>query len=886
MLTGEKFQTTMPSAYDHSQIEQKVYEVWERSGIFTPKIDWSRKPFTIVIPPPNVTGELHNGHSFQVAFEDLMIRWRRMQGIPALWLPGTDHAGIATQNVVERELAKQGKTRSDLGREAFEQMVWDWREKYGGIILQQLRRLGASCDWSRERFTMDSMLSRAVREAFVRLYNKGLIYQGNYIVNWCPRCSSAISDLEVDHEETEGKLYYVRYRLADEAGRHSDQFVTVATTRPETILGDTGVAVHPDDERYKALVGRRAILPAIRRLIPIIADPAVDPKFGTGAVKVTPAHDPNDFDIGQRAGLPIVVAMDEAARMNQEAGPYAGLDRYECRRRLVADLERDGLLVKIEPHTHAVGHCQRCNTVIEPLLSKQWFVKIKPLAEPASEAVRNGSIHFVPERFTKIYFNWMENIRDWCISRQLWWGHRIPVWYCDDCGEMTVAIADPTNCSHCGSANIQQDPDVLDTWFSSGLWPFSTLGWPDDSEDLRYFYPTSVMETGYDIIFFWVARMIMLGIEFTGQPPFRVVYLHGLLRDAKGEKMSKSKGNVVNPLDLIAKYGADALRFTIVTGGSPGQDQKMSDSRLEGSRNFANKLWNAARFVLMTVGDDRPAAVDPADLGVTERWILSRANRTVEDVTRLMEDYQFGEAGRIIYDFAWGEFCDWYLELAKIRLQDGSDRTRQAVHHTLLSVLETILRLLHPFMPFVTEAIWGHLPNRNGLLVVANWPVAGPTDSPAEEEIGQVVEVVRAIRNVRAEFRVPAGSAVAAIVVAGDRAPRLESNRPAIERLARTSPLTIVGGLAQRPTEAFHLLAGVAEVYLPFTGMIDLAKERERTAVEIEQTRQKIARVEERLSSDGFVNKAPAEVVERERGRLAELNEQVAKLIARAEALG
>ena len=884
MASTQNALAAMPSTYDHTEIESDIYARWEESGLFRPEIDWPKKPFTIVLPPPNVTGELHNGHAMMVAFEDLMIRWHRMQGDPTLWVPGTDHASIGTHVVIEDELAREGKTRFDLGRDEFLKVAWAWKEKYGGIILNQMRLLGASCDWSRERFTMDDMLSRAVREAFVQLYHKGLIYRGNYIVNWCPRCESAISDLEVDHQEEEGHLYYVRYSLVDDLGNPIDEYVTVATTRPETILGDTGVAVHPGDERYKELVGRSVELPIIGRPIPIVADEIVDPEFGTGAVKVTPAHDPNDFDIGQRADLPIVIAMDETARMNEAAGPYAGMDRYECRRRLIDDLEREARLIKIEPHTHSVGHCDRCDTVIEPLLSRQWFVKIKPLADPAIEAVRNGSIRFIPDRFSRDYFNWMENIRDWCISRQLWWGHRIPVWYCDECEELTVSIGEPTECTACGSNEIEQDPDVLDTWFSSGLWPVSTLGWPDDSEDLRYFYPTDVMETGYDIIFLWVARMIMFGIEFGGEPPFSVVYMHGLLRDAKGAKMSKSKGNVSNPLDIISKYGADALRFTIVTGGGAGNDQKLANSRLEGSRNFANKLWNAARFVRSTLEEDPPAKPDPSSLDVYERWILSRANHTVAEVTRLLESFQFGEAGRIIQDFTWNEFCDWYLELAKISLREGN-ADENSVRHTLLSVLETILKLLHPFMPFVTEAIWRHLPEREGFLMVAAWPEAGNSDEEIESEIGSVIEVIRAIRNIRAEFRLPTGTAVPATVV-GQQTNRIARHRNVIERLARVSDLSQGASSADRPKESFHLLAGQFEVYVPFAGLIDLDKERQRIADEIDGVRKQTARVERRLSTSGFVNKAPAEVVERERVRLAQLNDQSAKLHSRLEALG
>ena len=721
-------QGPMPKVYDHRTVEERLYDFWERKGYFTPQIDWSKTPFTIVMPPPNVTGELHYGHAMFVTFEDLMVRWRRMQGYPTLWLPGTDHAGIATQNVVENELAKQGLTRHDLGREKFEQRVWEWKQKYGGVITHQLRRLGASCDWTRERFTLDEGLSRAVRETFVRLYNEGLIYRGEYMINWCPRCGTALSDLEVEHEEVHSKLYYVRYPLLRGDGRgESGEFISVATTRPETILGDTAVAVNPDDQRYKDLVGRTAILPVLGRHIPIIADPAVDPAFGTGAVKVTPSHDPTDYEIAQRHQLPFVTVIAPDGRMTAEAGPYAGLDRFEARRKLLDELKASGLLTKVDDYVHSVGQCDRCGAVIEPLISGQWFVRIKPLADAALAAVRDGRITIVPERFAKVYFNWMENIRDWCISRQLWWGHRIPVWYCS-CGEIIVSVETPAKCPVCQNQQLIQESDVLDTWFSSGLWPFSTLGWPEDTEDLRYFYPTSVMETGYDIIFFWVARMIMLGLECTGEVPFRYVYLHGLLRDEKGEKMSKSKGNVANPLDVIAQYGADALRFTIITGSTPGNDMKLVEDRVASSRNFANKLWNAARFVLGVISTETKPVENLADLDrsrltLAERWALSRFARLNDSVTKLMEEFQFGEAGRQLYDFLWGEYADWLIEVSKIRLYSTmADADKESTRQVLLTVLNRLLRLLHPFLPFVTEEIWQVRPR-------ASWSARGPVPS-------------------------------------------------------------------------------------------------------------------------------------------------------------
>ncbi|MBI2940880.1 MAG: valine--tRNA ligase [Chloroflexi bacterium] len=905
MSTPQTPTAEMARAYDHRQVEERLYQDWLAGGYFTPTIEWSRKPFTIVIPPPNITGELHYGHAMFVTFQDLMIRWRRMQGRPTLWLPGTDHAGIATQNVVEAEIAREGLTRFDLGREEFVRRVWRWKEKYGSIINFQLRRLGASCDWTRERFTLDAGLSRAVREAFVRLHNKGLIYRGAYIINWCPRCTTALSDLEVDHEETAGKLWYVKYPLVPVAdGVTVPEFITVATTRPETILGDTGVAVNPGDERYTGLIGRQAMLPVVGRVISIVADAAVDPQFGTGAVKVTPAHDPTDFEIGQRRNLPAVNVMNPNATMNENAGPYQGLDRSECRRQLLAELERQGLLARVEDHVHSVGQCSRCHTVVEPWLSEQWFVRIRPLAEPAMEAVRTGAIRFVPERFTRIYFNWMENIRDWCISRQLWWGHRIPVWYCDACSRTIVAVETPTGCPDCGNSALRQDEDVLDTWFSSGLWPFSTLGWPDDTADLRYFYPTDVMETGYDIIFFWVARMIMFGLECTGQVPFRDVYLHGLLRDEKGEKMSKSKGNVANPLAVIDRYGADALRFTIITGSSPGNDIKLMEDKLEGSRNFANKLWNAARFVVMS-GDALGEAArhyQPRSehYDLADRWILSRLGDLTTTVTRLYEDYQFNEGTRAIYEFLWSEYCDWYIEIAKIRLHRDQPASQKLTAQSVLeTVLDASLRLLHPAMPFVTEAIWEQLPhrpntpNRTTPLIVAPWPAPTASDLAAEAAMEVVIGIVRAIRNARAEFKVEPARRIAATIVvpdgasggSGEHAAMLESQRAVIETLARVDPLTIVERIAERPRSALHLLVGGVEIDLPLAGMVDLQAETARTSSEITATRQQIERIETRLADQAFTTKAPAAVIEKERARLAVLREQLTRLEERLAAL-
>jgi valyl-tRNA synthetase len=887
MARGQK---DIPKSYDPKQIEGKWYQFWMERGYFTPKIDHKKKPFVIIMPPPNVTGELHLGTALAAIVEDTMTRWHRMKGNPTLWLPGSDHAGIAGQNVVEQLLAKEGLTRHDIGREKFLERMWEWMSKYKGIITEQHKQLGASCDWTRERFTMDPGPAKAVRTTFVNLYNKGLIYRGERIVNWCPRCATALSDLEVDHKEMQSHLYYVRYRLE----KGADKYITVATTRPETILGDTAVAVNPKDKRYKDLVGKKAILPAIGRAIPIVADEAVDPAFGTGAVKITPAHDPVDFDVAQRQNLPSVNILNPDATMNENAGPYAGQDRFACRKALLADLEKDGLLVKIDPYVHSVGHCQRCRTIVEPLASKQWFVKIAPLAKPAIDAVVDGRIKIVPERFTKVYLNWMENIRDWCISRQIWWGHRIPVWYCGDCGELTVTIEDPKSCAGCGSKNITQDTDVLDTWFSSGLWPHSTLGWPEQTEDLRYFYPTSVMETAYDILFFWVARMIMMGLENTGDVPFRTVYLHGLIRDEKGEKMSKSRGNVVDPVGIIEKYGTDALRFALCTGNSPGNDMKLNPQKLEGSRNFANKLWNAARFVVSKM-DDVDMKIQPGVLTPEDRWILSRLNHLVAEVTELNEDFQFGESLRRIYDFLWTEYCDWYIEIAKIRLRHNEGPNNSPLP-LLVQVLETSLRLLHPFMPFITEELWQSLRERQpegkpASIMVAPYPTAdaGAFNDGAEREMESVFEIVRAIRNARVESGVDPAKFIRAFIVASESKLGLEAHVEAIHTLARVRPLTI-SPTGIKSAEEFGkakilVLKGV-EVILPLEGMVDADAERSRLMKEIEANQAEIARIERLLADESFTGKAPPAVVEKERQKLNDRKDKLARLKERLAQLG
>jgi len=883
----------IPKAYEPCEIEQKWYRFWMEYGYFTPKIDRKKKPFVIIMPPPNVTGELHLGHALTATLEDIMIRWHRMKGEPALWLPGVDHAGIATQVIVEQKLADEGLDRHKLGREKFIERVWEWVKKSRQSITYQHQRLGASCDWTRERFTLDEGPSLAVRTAFVRLYDKGLIYRGERIVNWCPRCQTALSDLEVQHKDITGNLYYLRYPMAEEDG-----YVTVATTRPETYLGDTAVAVNPDDTRFKTMVGKKVVLPVIGRVIPIIADSAVDPTFGTGAVKITPGHDPVDFEMSERQRLPIVKILNPDATMNEQAGPYVGLDRFVCRQKVLADFEKADLLEKIEQHHHSVGHCGRCQTMVEPEVSKQWFVKVAPLAEAAIEAVIDGKIAIVPERFTKVYLNWMENIRDWCISRQLWWGHRIPVWYCQKCNELTVAIDEPSTCSHCGSKDIVQDPDVLDTWFSSALWPHSTLGWPDDTEDLKYFYPTSVMETGYDILFFWVARMIMMGLEDTGDIPFHTVYLHGLIRDEKGEKMSKMRGNVLNPTDAIENYGTDALRFAVTTGTSPGNDINLGPHRLEAGRNFANKMWNAARFVFQSLESNPIESKALAQLTarrtepIEDCWILSRLNRLVASVDELMSNFQFGEAERQIHDFFWGEFCDWYIEIAKIRLS----RSDYSPLPVLAFALETTLRLLHPFMPFITEELWQNLKQRlpegslgSTSIIIAPYPAGKKkfVDAETEAVMESVIEIIRSIRNARAEHKVAAGKWIEARVYADKLEPAIASQSEAIETLVKARPLAVLGRKQRRAKEekALVLVLKEAEVVLPWAGMVDVAAEKRRLEVEIGIAEKEIDRLEQRLKDAAFVSKAPTAVVGKERDKLQGYKDKLLRLKQELEQL-
>ncbi|MCM8899883.1 valine--tRNA ligase [Caldicoprobacter algeriensis] len=870
--------------YDPSQVEDRIYRMWMEKGYFRAKVDWNKEPFCIVIPPPNITGELHMGHALNNTLQDILIRWRRMQGYVTLWLPGTDHASIATEVKIVEKLAEEGLTKNDLGREKFLRRAWQWKEQYGGRITQQLKKLGSSLDWSRERFTMDEGCSRAVVEVFVRLYKKGLIYRGDRIINWCPDCRTALSDAEVEHEEEQGNLWYIRYPIKD-----SDESIMVATTRPETMLGDTAVAVHPEDERYRHLIGKMAILPVMNREIPIIADEYVEREFGTGAVKITPAHDPYDFEVAARHGLPWICVIDEKGVMNHNAGKYEGMDRYEARKAIVEELKSLGLLEKTESLKHNVGHCYRCGTVVEPLISKQWFVKMKPLAEPAIKAVKEGKIKFVPERFEKIYFNWMENIKDWCISRQLWWGHRIPAYYCQDCGETMVERSMPERCSSCGSTNLKQDEDVLDTWFSSALWPFSTLGWPDETEDLKYFYPTSVLVTGYDIIFFWVARMIFSGLEHVGEIPFRYVLIHGIVRDSEGRKMSKSLGNGIDPLKVIERYGADALRLTLVTGNSPGNDMRFYWERVEANRNFCNKLWNAARFILMNMqnsGIDKPRK---GKLELPDRWIISRYNRVVKEVTDNLEKFELGIAVQKLYDFIWDEFCDWYIELAKPGLYSQDPGLKESKLYTLTYVLVNTLKLLHPFMPFITEEIWQHLPTRESdSIMISSWPKVNEEeiDAEAEEQMAAVMDAIRSIRNIRAEMEVPPSRRAKVILVVNDDWRDIfEESKAYFERLAWASEVVLKSDKGGIPSNAVSAVTDKAQIFMPLEDLVDFEKEMERLLKEKANLEKELARVEGKLSNRNFVEKAPPAVVEEERKKKAKYEDMMAKVLSRIEAL-
>ena len=870
----------LPKTYDPKAVEDKLYSFWNDSGFFHAEVNPKKKPYTIVIPPPNVTGQLHMGHAFDETLQDVLIRTKRMQGYEALWMPGTDHAGIATQIKVEENLRKEeGKTRYDLGREEFLKRVWDWKHKFGNRIISQLKKLGSSCDWERERFTMDEGCSKAVREVFVNLYNKGLIYKGHRIINWCPHCATALSDAEVEYETQPGKLWHIRYPLADGSGE-----LVVATTRPETFMGDTGVAVNPNDERYKHLIGKTCILPIMNREIPIFGDEYVDMEFGTGCVKVTPCHDPNDFEMGQRHNLEQILVFNEDATVNANGGKYEGMDRYECRKAVVKDLEEGGYLVKIEDHEHNVGTCYRCGTTVEPMTSAQWFVKMAPLAKPAMDVVNEGKTKFVPDRFSKTYLRWMENVHDWCISRQLWWGHRIPAFYCDDCGEMTVSKTDVHTCPKCGGTHIHQEEDVLDTWVSSARWPFSTLGWPDKTKELEYFYPTSTLVTGYDIIFFWVARMIFSGVEHMGETPFKTVYIHGLVRDAQGRKMSKSLGNGIDPLEVIDQYGADALRFTLATGNSPGNDMRFSDERVQASRNFCNKIWNASRFIQMNLTIDKDKAVElPAELALEDKWIISKFNTLVADVTRNIDQYELGLAASKLNDFIWENFCDWYIEIAKTRLQTGDEN----VQKVLCYVLSGAMQLLHPFMPFITETIWQALPHEGPSVMVSKWPEYDEklNFSVEEAQMESLMDAVRAIRNRRAEMNVPP-SKKAKVLILTEKKDTFSAGAGFFPKLAYASEIELIDAVPADAAKMASVVTGDAQLYMPMGDLIDFEAERARLGKEKKKVEDDIAFVMKKLNNPKFVDKAPENVVAAEREKADKLREHLAKLEESIAALG
>jgi valyl-tRNA synthetase len=896
---------SLSKAYDPQEIEGKWFTFWVENGLFKPGMDGSgRKTYSIVIPPPNITGSLHIGHALNNTLQDILIRWNRLTGKDTLWQFGIDHAGIATQNVIERQLAAEGRRKEDLGREAFVRRVWKWKAESGGTITGQLKRLGASCDWDRERFTMDEGLSRAVREVFVRLYEEGLIYQGDYMINWCPRCQTALSDLEVNYEELAGHLYHLKYPLLSDENR----FITVATTRPETMLGDTAVAVHPEDERYQNLIGKTIRLPLMDREIPVIADTLVDRQFGTGAVKVTPAHDPNDFDMGNRHQLPQIKVIDEKGNMTEEAGKYKGMDRVSCRKKVVKDLETLGYLLKIEDYRHAVGHCYRCQTIVEPLISRQWFMKMKPLAEPAIEAVKDGRVRFIPAHWENTYFEWMYNIRDWCISRQIWWGHQIPAWHCQDCGAITVARKTPSVCSSCNSPNIKQETDVLDTWFSSALWPFSTMGWPDQTREMGLYYPTSAMVTGFDILFFWVARMIMMGLKFTNTVPFSDVYIHALVRDEHGQKMSKSRGNVIDPLIMMDQYGTDPFRFTLTALAAQGRDVCLSEKRIEGYRHFCNKIWNASRFVLMNLTDFDPAMqVLRSNLTLPDRWILSRANDLVQQVDQALTEYKFNDAANVIYQFLWHEFCDWYIELVKPRLYDQANApSRSSAQAVLVEVLRNTMVLLHPIMPFITEEIWQKLPRPNAtsssvngpnekgesekgesdvrahLSIMSNrWPAIDPSreDRDAEEKMGLIMDVIKGVRNTRAEMNLHPTLKVEILIKArgNEQIDILSTYREYIQLLARCEKVQIDPEL-EKPKNAVSLVIRDMEIYVPLEGLFDFEEERKKLLREMGKIDEKLIFLNKKLANEDFIQRAPSHIVEKEREAVNLLNAQKLKL--------
>ena len=871
----------LPKVYEPQQVESSIYEMWMENDCFKATPDPDKKPYSIVMPPPNVTGQLHMGHALDATLQDILTRYKRMQGYSALWLPGTDHAGIATQIKVEEELrVNEGKTRYDLGREKFLERVWAWKEKYGSRIVQQQKKLGVSCDWSRSRFTMDEGCSKAVREAFCEMYEKGLIYKGSRIINWCPHCLTALSDAEVEYTDKPGHLWYIRYPLADGSGD-----IVVATTRPETMMGDTGVAVNPEDEKFKHLIGKTCILPIMNREIPIVGDEYCEIGFGTGAVKMTPAHDPNDFEVGLRHNLEVIRVLNDDGTVNENGGKYQGMDRYECRKAIVADLEAEGYLVKTEPYSHNVGTCYRCHNDVEPLISAQWFVRMKPLAEEAIRVIKDGTIRFVPERFSKTYLNWMENVHDWCISRQLWWGHQIPAWYCDECGHINVSREDPTKCEKCGCTHLTREEDVLDTWFSSGLWPFSTLGWPDlNSEDLKYWYPTTDMVTGYDIIFFWVARMVVSGMEQMKKEPFKTVFIHGLVRDDKGRKMSKSLGNGIDPLEMAEKYGADALRFNLITGNSPGNDMRFYVEKCEAMRNFANKIWNASRYVLMNLKIDEPGLPAMEDLELEDKWVLSKLNTLIREVTANLDAYEIGVASSKVYDFIWDTYCDWYIELTKTRLYSENETSKLAAQKVLVYVLDQVLRLLHPFMPFITEEIWQAIPHEGKFLISAEWPTYREEFAFGAEEssMQQIIEAITALRARRAEMNVPMSKKVN-LTIAAAQPEVFAAGKAFFLRLAGAEDVKVCGMEAADAASGDDGLVEVtthaARLFMPLAELVDFEKELARIAKEKENCLKQIAMFESKLSNEAFVSRAPEKVVSDQKEKLAKNQALLAQLI-------
>lgn len=880
----ENEQNLIAKQYDPSTVESRLYKLWCDKGYFHAEVNPDKKPFTIVMPPPNITGQLHMGHALDNMMQDAIIRFKRMQGYEALWLPGTDHASIATEVKIIDALAKEGKTKYDLGREKFLHRAWEWKAQYGGRIVEQLKRIGSSCDWQRERFTMDEGCSKAVTQIFISLYNKGLIYQGNRIINWCPECKTALSDAEVEYEEQDSFLWHIKYRIEG-----SDEYLIVATTRPETMLGDTGIAVNPADERYKNVVGKNVILPIVNKPIPVVADEYVELDFGTGVVKMTPAHDPNDFEVAKRHNLPVIRVMNDDGTMNEQAGPeFEGMDRFECRKKIVDMLKDLGLMEKIEPYKHNVGHCYRCKTVVEPMISKQWFVSMKELAEPAIEAVRSGKTCFVPERFSRTYFNWMENIRDWCISRQLWWGHRIPAYYCTQCGHTHVAAQKPEACCKCGCTELKQDEDVLDTWFSSALWPFSTLGWPEKTKELEYFYPTNVLVTGYDIIFFWVARMIFSGINAMGEVPFDHVLIHGIVRDSQGRKMSKSLGNGIDPIEVIDKYGADALRFSLAMGNSPGNDMRFYWEKVEAYRNFANKIWNASRFVMMNLEGGNILPIEECNLDAADKWILSRFNGAVREVTENMEKYELGMAAQRLYDFMWSEFCDWYIELTKPRLYGTDAAEKNTALSVLCFVLAGTMKLLHPFMPFITEEIYTHLPGSDETIMLSAWPscVDCGITGKDEERFEMVIDLIRSVRNLRAEMNVPLSRRTELFI----RPVQLEAGfwkkcSVYIEKLACASSAELIADKPENADKMAAVVTAGGEGYIPMGELIDIAKEKERLLKEKDNLISEVARAQGKLSNEKFVAKAPEAVINAERDKLVKYNDMLASVNARIAAL-